>query len=171
MASVQVMFNGPGFNLEWLVMKAEHELATTMKELTRFMENAANLSTTLAHMADWALAFKPSALAHCTSLSDIRTHVETQCPKAALFLDIANEYKHADRRTPSEKTAKVLQYLEAYPAATNLSHLQNGMHIFGSMNDGAQVAVLTPKIRDQAGNEFLFKDCAHEAIQWWKSVI
>ena len=173
--SVQVMFNGPGFNPEWLLMKAEHENKVMMAEGegTRFMENAANLSVTLAHMADWVLAFNLPAFSHCKDVPDVVKYVKTSCPKAALFFDINNEYKHADRhpRTASKTTASVLLYYEIHDKATDLTALNDGTRIFNSANDGKKVAVFTPKIKDCSGTEFLFSECAAEAIRWWRSVI
>jgi hypothetical protein len=93
--TVQTMFNGLGYDLTWLLSKAEYELGVTMREGTRFMENAANLSVSLAHMADWAFAFKPTAFSHCLNLEDVRVTVRTGCPEADLFLDIAKACEQA----------------------------------------------------------------------------
>jgi hypothetical protein len=167
------MFNGPGYNPEWLLMKAEHEFKVAMSDGPRFVENAANLSVSLAHMADWVFAFKPPAFASYNSMNDVLNHVKVSCPKAALFFDINNEYKHAQRKpnTPSTTTASLLVYCEIYKRPSDLTALDDGSRIFSTTSGGKGISVFTPKIKDCTGVEFLFSDCAKEAIQWWRSVI
>jgi len=171
MATVNVMFNGQGYAPDWLLLKAEMELPITMEQGTRFMESAANLSVSIAHLADWVFAFKTPAFAHCKTLGEVIADVARLCPKAALFFDICNEYKHADRRKASAITAQVIVYGDSYPASADLSHFADGNHIVTRTSDGATNWVFRPVIKDHAGNELPFRECAQDALTWWRSVI
>lgn len=53
---------------------------------------------------------------------------------------------------------------------TNVAARADGKRLFAQGSSGS-TWILTPVINDHAGNEYLFKDCADEAIRWWKSVI
>jgi len=173
MPSVQTMFNGPGYDLQWLLGKATYELGVTMREGEgmRFSENAANLSVSLAHMADWALAFKPAHFGNCTNLEDVRQVIRTDCPEADYFLDIANEYKHAHRTKPNKTVAQVILYFEHYDVPPHRVQMQAKRQILQGANGGTKTYVLTPKIKDLSGNEHNFGECVEKAITWWKTVI
>jgi hypothetical protein len=167
------MFNGPGYDLQWLLDKARYEFDTTMRdgEAIRFTENAANLSVSLAHMADWVLAFKPVHFSNCTNLEDVRQVIRTECPEADYFLDIANEYKHAHRTKPNKTVAQVILYFGIYDAPSHSVQVQAKRQIRQSANGGAKTYVLTPKVKDLSGNEHDFGECVEKAIAWWTTVI
>lgn len=167
--SVQRMFNGPGYDLEWLISKAEHELQRAMSNHVDFAEHAANFAVSIAHAADWAFALKPAHFSGCQSLGDVIQAVHAQCPKAALFFDVSNEFKHADRSRPSTTTAQLLVSFEAFPVGTDVSSRVDGKRMIAQGSSGPWI--FTPVIKDHAANEFLFKDCGDEAVRWWKSVI
>lgn len=115
--SVQNMFNG-NYTMQWLINKAEYELALSFKSFTYYKENIANLSVTLAHLCDWALAFKPSIFAECSDMQGIRDIARIECPKALFFVDISNEYKHADRTSPSRLIKELVEYFEIIDSST-----------------------------------------------------
>jgi hypothetical protein len=169
MATVNVMFNGPGYAPDWLLLKAEMELPIAMAHGGQFMERAANLSVSIAHLADWVLAFKTPAFAHCKNLGEVIDEVKRLCPKCALFFDICNEYKHADRTKASVITAQVMVYADSFPASMDLSNFADGNRIINPTSDWANNWVFKPVIKDHAGNELPFRECAQDALSWWRS--
>lgn len=168
--SVQTMFNGPGYDLQWLLTKAERELQRAMSSHFDFTMDAANFSVTIAHAADWAFALKPAKFSSFQKIGDVIQWVQSQCFQAALFFDISNEFKHADRSRPSATTAQLLLKFETVAAGFNVASRADGKRIFTSDSKG-RTWIFTPVIKCQDGSEHLFKDCADEALRWWKSVI
>lgn len=168
--SVHQMFNGPGYDVPWLLRKAERELDRAMEGVLHFMENACNFSVTIAHAADWAYALKIPSVSHCTSLSDVINWVHQQSPQTALFFDISNEYKHADRTRRSKTTLVLEQSGTIYPPGSNPSLVQDGRRLISTSDKGYTIEI-EPTIKDTAGNAHNFKDCADEAIRWWRSVL
>lgn len=171
--TVQTMFNGPGYDLQWLLSKATNEFEIAMREgaVMRFTENAANLSVSLAHMADWAFAFKPAHFTDCSSLEMVRNVIREGCPEADFFLDIANEYKHCDRTKPSKTVAQVLVYGERHNTPPCTVPVKANRQIRQSADNGTTTYVFTPKIKDSSGKEHFFGECVEKAIDWWKTVI
>lgn len=168
--SAQKMFNGAGYDLQWLLSKAERELQRAKSNKIDFAGDAANFAVTIAHAADWAFALKPANFASFQTFNDIVQWIHVQSPQTALFFDVSNEFKHADRARPSKVTAQLYLEFEVVPAEVDAASKDDGKRIFVAGSSGS-TWILTPVIKDRAGNEYLFKDCAEEAVRWWKSVI
>jgi hypothetical protein len=168
--SAQQMFNGQGYDLVWLLLKAERELQRAMSSNFDFAGDAANFAVAIAHAADWAFALKPSNFTAFQKLSDVINWVHAQSPLTALFFDVSNEFKHADRTRASTTTAQLYLQFEVIGAGGNVAARADGKRLFAQGASGS-TWILTPVIKDHAGNEYLFKDCDDEAIRWWKSVI
>lgn len=170
--SVQKMFNG-NYNMQWLIDKAEYELRLSFEDFIHHTENIANLSVTLAHLCDWALAFKPSIFAECMGMQDIRDIARIECPKALFFVDISNEYKHADRSRSSELVKGVYEYFQIVD-----KNIINGIEdkisnkgvIINKTGNEDRFVLIKPVIIDTENVEYLFWDCAIEVICWWRSI-
>jgi hypothetical protein len=120
----------------------------------------------IAHAADWAFSLKPVNFSSFQSLGDLIQLVHVQSPQTALFFDISNEFKHADRSRPSTVTAQLFLQFEVVAAGVNVASKADGKRMFAQGSSGS-TWILTPVIKDHAGSEYLFKDCAAEAVRWW----
>ena len=109
--TAQDVFNGRGWDDHALLRKAERELerlrSTHGMDATDHMFNFA---VTLAAVCDWTFHLHLSNLPRWSGKKEKNfTHwLRVNCADAFVFIDIANEYKHANRATPSTLAEKMM---------------------------------------------------------------
>lgn len=168
--TAQQTFNGPGFDDGELLRKAERELDRLRS--ARGMEpydHMVNFAVTLAAVCDWKFHLHLSHLSMWTGKSEpnFTNWVRQASADAFVFIDISNEYKHANRKTPSTLAEKVmLSYIDLglHPQMRRVVNVKNGW----IQNMGTSDWFFFPSIKFNGNTEY-FYDPAERAIAWWKS--
>lgn len=169
--TAQDVFNGPGWDDQFLLSKAERELDRL--RATRFImvatDHMFNFAVTLAAVCDWTFHLHLSRLPRWSGKKEHNfTHwLRNNCEDAFVFIDIANEYKHANRKTPSTLAEKMmLSFIDLgdHPERRSQVDLSKGWIQKMSSKDW----YLYPSIKFNGKTEH-FYDPAQRAIAWWRS--
>jgi hypothetical protein len=168
--SAQELANGPGFDVGEMLRKAGREL--DRMRLSRGMEtydHMFNFAVTLAAVCDWTFHLQLSHLPRWSGKNEqnFTYWVRYNSDDAFVFVDISNEYKHADRKIPSTLAQKVmLNYydLGAHPQLRTKIDVKKGwVHKAGAVD-----WFMFPAIKFN-GNTEHFYDPAQRAIAWWQA--
>ena len=168
--TAQDVFNGPGWDDQALLSKAERELDRL--RTTRGMEatdHMFNFAVTLAAVCDWTFHLRLSNLPRWSGRNEQNfTHwLRNNCADAFVFIDVANEYKHANRNSPSTLAEKMMMSfidLGIHPQMRSHVDLSKGWIQTMGVNDW----FVFPSIKFNGGTEH-FYDPAQRAIVWWRS--
>lgn len=174
MMSAQELLNGPGFDDNYMLEKAERELAR-MKKCSHPLivyDHIINLSITLALISDWTFHIHLAGTPKWERKNEIHfcNWVRSQSSAVAAFIDISNECKHADRKHPNFIAQKVLlrPIWDTSALAPDLMHFleSKGFYVTSS---GKKSFFLLPIIKFNS-EEQLFYDVADQALTWWKNL-
>lgn len=168
--TAQEVFNGPGWDDQELLRKAERELDRL--RITRGMgatDHMFNFAVTLAAVCDWTFHLRLSHLPKWSGKKELNfTHwLRNNCADAFVFIDIANEYKHANRNTPSTLAEKMmLSFIDLglHPEMRSNVDLNKGWIQPMESTDW----FVFPSIKFNGGTEH-FYDPAQRAVDWWRS--
>ena len=165
--TAQQTFNGPGLDVGEMLRKAERELDRMRS--SRGMEiydHIFNFAVTLGAVCDWTFHLQLSNLPRWIGKKEqsFTYWVRYNSDDAFVFIDISNEYKHANRKTPSTLAQKVMlsfHDLVAHP------QLRAGIDVTKGWvhKDGAVDWFMFPSIKFN-GNTEHFYDPAQRAIAW-----
>ena len=168
--TAQDVFNGRGWDDHALLRKAERELerlrSTHGMDATDHMFNFA---VTLAAVCDWTFHLHLSNLPRWSGKKEKNfTHwLRVNCADAFVFIDIANEYKHANRATPSTLAEKMmLSFIDLgiHPEMRSQIDLNKGW----IQPMGPKDWFIFPSIKFNGKTEH-FYDPAQRAVAWWRS--
>ncbi len=169
--TAQQVFNGPGFDDRHMLRKAERELARMRsdRDVEKVYDHMFNFATTLAAVCDWTFHLHLSPLPSWNGKKeqDFTQWVRHNCADAFVFIDISNEFKHANRKNPSSLAQKMMFSfidLGVHPDLRASVDLTKGW--IQSMGSGDWF--FFPSIRFNGETEY-FYDPAERAIAWWKS--
>lgn len=168
--TAQKTFNGEGFDDQEMLRKADRELVRM--RASRGMDpydHMFNFAVTLAALCDWTFHLR---LSHIPSWNGKReTHftnwVRNSSPDAFVFIDISNEYKHANRNNPSTLAEKMmLSYIDLgeHPQMRGMVDVNKGW----IQKMGTKDWFFFPSIKFNGNTEY-FYDPAQRAIAWWQS--
>lgn len=171
MLSAQKVFNGEGFDDKHMLRKAEREL-NRLRGRNGFeaaYDHMMNLSVTLAAVADWTFHLKLSNLPRWSGKTSTNfvNWIRSSSDDAFVFIDISNEYKHADRNKPSTLAENMMISfidLSANPEMRSQLPMNKG-HI---QKVGEADWYIFPSVKLNGQVEFIF-DVAERAIDWWKN--
>lgn len=168
--TAQQTFNGQGFDDGEMLRKAEREL--DRMRASRGMDaydHMFNFAVTLAAVCDWTFHLHLSHLPKWSGKKEqnFTNWVRNSSADAFVFIDISNEYKHANRKTPSTLAEKMmLSYIDlgVYP------QMRGGVDVTKGWikKMGANDWFFFPSIKFNGNTEY-FYDPAQRAIAWWKS--
>lgn len=168
--TAQKTFNGEGFDDREMLNKADRELVRM--RASRGMnpyDHMFNFAVTLAAVCDWTFHLHLSHLPRWNGRKEqhFTNWVRNSSADAFVFIDIANEYKHANRNTPSTLAEKMmLSYIDlgVHPQMRVAVDVSKGWIQKVGSNDW----FFFPSIKFNGGTEY-FYDPAERAISWWKS--
>ncbi|MDR5809295.1 hypothetical protein [Caballeronia sp. LZ019] len=170
MLTAHDVFNGPGLDDAEMLHKAERELLRM--RASRFADthdHMFNCAVTLAAVADWTFHLKLSHLPRWSGKREqhFTNWLRRNCDDAFVFIDLSNEFKHANRNKPStlaEKMMVDLIDLNAQPhKRSEIDPNKGWVEKFG-----IHELFLFPAIRFNGKTE-PFYDPAERAIAWWRS--
>lgn len=171
--TAQDVFNGPGFDADHMLRKAERELVRlrSARGLEEPYDNMFNFAVTLAAVCDWTFHVHLSSLPRWTGKKEqhFTNWVRYNNNDAFVFIDISNEYKHANRKTPSALAEKMmLSFIDlgVHPHLRGIVDTSKGW----IQNMGANDWYFFPSIKFGGSSEH-FYDPAERAIAWWKSFL
>lgn len=174
--SAQELLNGPGFDDDFILDKAERELrrVKVSVEPLAFYYDMMNFAISVAMVADWKFQLHLSDTRVWTAKKDISeinfTHwVRSQSPEIGAFIDISNECKHANRDYPSFLAKKVLLspiWKESEHKPEELAEFS----AFGLKFGTDKGPLLIVPLIEYGGNKDYFFRAADKAINWWKTV-
>lgn len=170
MLTAQNTFNAPGFNDSMMLDKAERELERLLP--ARGFEpydHMFNFSLTLAALCDWTFHVRLSHLTRWAGKkeSHFTNWVRHTNQDAFVFIDLSNEFKHANRVTPSTLAEKMmLGYIDLgkHPQARPTCDLSKGW----IQPMGGAEWYFFPSLKFNGKTEN-FHDVGTRAIAWWKS--
>jgi hypothetical protein len=130
-----------------------------------------NFAVTLAAVCDWKFHLHLSQLPRWSGKKEqhFTNWVRYNSADAFVFVDISNEYKHANRKNPSTLAEKMMLSfidLDARPEARVTIDVRKGW----IQKMGANDWFFFPSIRFNGNTEY-FYDPASRAISWWKSFV
>lgn len=168
--TAQDVFNGPGWDDHALLLKAERELGRlrTAHNMDA-TDHMFNFAVTLAAVCDWTFHLHLSHLSRWSGKKEQNfTHwLRNNCADVFVFIDIANEYKHANRNTPSALAEKMMvSFIDfgQHPEERSQVDLNKGWIQQMGTNDW----FFFPSIKYNGRTEN-FYDPALRAIAWWRS--
>lgn len=171
--TAQNVFNGPGFDVDHMLRKADRELARlrAARGLEEPYDHMFNFSVTLAAVCDWTFHVHLSVLPQWNGRKEqhFTNWVRHSNDDAFVFIDISNEYKHANRKAPSTLAEKMMLSfvdLGTHPQQRGVVDLSKGW----IQKMGANDWYFFPSIKFSGGIEH-FYDPAERAISWWKSFV
>ncbi len=165
------IFNTPDYDADAMLRKAERELDRLRLSQTfdEMYDHMLNCSVTLAAVCDWTFHLRLRTLPQWSGKNEkhFTNWVRLNCADAFVFIDISNEYKHANRNKPSTLAKKMmLSYVDltARPQQRAWLDLTRGW----MYKKGTDDVFVYPSIifNDQWEN---FHDAAERAISWWKA--
>lgn len=169
--TAQDVFNGPGFDANHMLRKAERELTRLRAErgFQELYDHMFNFAVTLAAVCDWTFHVHLSALPRWAGKREqnFTNWVRHTNSDAFVFIDISNEFKHANRKAPSALAEKMmLSYIDlgAHPMLRGTVDMAKGW----IQNMGTSDWYFFPSITFN-GNTEHFEDAAERAISWWKA--
>lgn len=170
--TAQNVFNGSGFDVDHLLRKADRELAR-LRAARGFEEpydHMFNFAVTLAAICDWTFHVHLRSLPRWTGKKEhhFTNWVRHTSSDAFVFIDISNEYKHANRKVPSALAEKVmLSFIDLgiKPQLRGIVDMSKGWIQKVGTNDW----YFCPLIKF-GGRSENFYDPAERAISWWKSL-
>ncbi|RDU95263.1 hypothetical protein [Trinickia dinghuensis] len=170
MLTAQDVFNGPGFDDAEMLRKAERELLRLRaSRLMDTNDHMFNCVVTLAAVCDWTFHLKLSHLPRWSGKKEqnFTNWVRKNCGDAFVFIDLSNEYKHANRNKPSTLAEKMMVSfidLTAHPHMRSKVDANKGW----VQQLGTSEWFLFPSIKFNGNTEY-FYDPAERAIAWWRS--
>ena len=168
--TAQDVFNGEGWDDRALLFKAERELDRLRNaRAMATTDHMFNFAVTLAAVCDWTFHLHLSSLPRWKGKREQNfTHwIRVNCADAFVFIDIANEYKHANRVNGSTLVEKMmLSFIDLgdHPEMRSQVDLNKGW--IQSM--GSKDWFFFPSIKFNGQTEY-FYDPAQRAIAWWRS--
>lgn len=168
--TAQDVFNGPGFDDAEMLRKAERELGRLRtSRLMDANDHMFNCVVTLAAVCDWTFHLKLSRLPRWVGKKEqnFTYWVRKNCDDAFVFIDLSNEYKHANRNKPSTLAEKMMVSfvdLTENPQVRSQLDMKNGW----VQQVGASEWFLCPSIKFNGNTEY-FYGLAERAISWWRS--
>lgn len=169
--TAQNVFNGPGWDDKMMLEKAERELSRlrACRHILEAQDHMWNCAVTIAAVCDWKFHIHLSSLPRWKGRTEQNfTHwVRNNCPDAFVFIDIANEYKHANRNTPSTIAQKMMMCfydLGMHPELRTQVDLNHGW--IQPMKSTEWYLYPSIKFNDTTEN---FHFPAQRAIAWWKN--
>lgn len=167
--TAQNTFNAPGFDDSMMLSKAERELSRLSP--ARGMEpydHMFNFAVTLAALCDWTYHVRLSKLPRWAGKKEhhFTNWVRHTNQDAFVFIDLSNEFKHANRVTPSTLAEKMMLAfidLVKHPHLRSTCDLSKGW----IQNMGGNDWYFFPSVKFNGKTEN-FHDPATRAIAWWK---
>lgn len=168
--SAQALFSAPAFDDKYILQKAERELArlSATRDDTVAYDHMMNFSVTIASLSDWVFHI------HCSDLPEWKNKdekyftrwVRKSSDEAYAFIEIANEYKHANRTKPNT----VVEHM----GFSTYNMTKHGVSFFGVdmtrgwiMSTGTRQIYIFPSVKVN-GKIDSFYAVAERAIAWWK---
>jgi len=171
--TAQQVFNGTGFDDKHMLRKAERELnrLRTARGFEEPFDHMMNFAVSLAAVCDWTFHIRLSSLPRWNGKTErhFTNWVRKSSADAFVFVDISNEYKHANRIHPSMSAEKMmLEYIDLnlHPEARALIDQSKGW----IQNVGGKDWFFRPTVKFNGTTEY-FYDAAERAISWWKVFI
>jgi hypothetical protein len=169
--TAQAIFNAPGFDDSAMLSKAEREIdrlraSQTPKDM---YDHMLNFAVTLAAVCDWTFHLHLIALPRWngTREQNFTNWVRQSSADAFVFIDLANEYKHANRNKPSTLAEKMMlgfNDLTENPQERKGLDVGKGWMAKVGENDW----FVYPSIKFNGRTEY-FYDVAARAISWWRA--
>lgn len=169
--TAQEMLNGSGFDEVFMLSKAERELnrVKECKDLNMIHDHLINFSITIALCVDWIFHLKLSGTPVWRGKNEkhLANWIRTQSDQVAVFIDIANECKHANRAYSNFIAQKIhFSVIEDISAAK--AYADAGKGVYRNMNGERKVFILvTVKYNDKQN---VFIDVAERALEWFKNL-
>lgn len=174
--SAQKLFNGPGFDDVYMKYKAKKELERIKhaQDLTDIYDHVMNFSVTIAAIADWTFHIKLANLPKWKNRDINFTHwVRSKSREVGIFIDIANEFKHANRKH-SNFYAESIELKWIY--LSSIKKLETSQKIeklklkgFINTSNTNEKILFIPTIRFDSNEDYLY-DIADAALEWWNNV-
>jgi len=170
--TAQNVFNGQGFDDAEMLRKAERELDRLRASRPMATnDHMFNFAVTLAAVSDWTFHLHLKHLPRWSGKVEqsFTNWVRHNSADAFVFIDISNEYKHADRKKPSTLAEKMMvSYIDlgVHPQVRAGLDMSKGW----IQKVGAADWYFFPSIKFNGGIEH-FYDPAERAISWWKSFV
>lgn len=168
--TAQDVFNGVGFDDAEMLRKAERELDRLLASGPMAAnDHMFNFAVTLAAVSDWTFHLHLKHLPRWSGRveQNFTNWVRHHSADAFVFIDISNEYKHADRKKPSTLAEKMLMGfvdLTANPETRPQLDMSKGW----VKQVGDKEWFFFPSIKFDGKTEY-FYDPAERAISWWRS--
>lgn len=168
--TAQEVFNGEGWDDQELLCKAERELDRLRN--TRDLcatDHMFNFAVTLAAVCNWTFHQRLSHLPRWSGKQEVNfTHwLRNNCADAFVFIDIANEYKHANRNAPSILAKKMM--LSFIDLGLNPEMRSNVDLNKGWIQPLSSTELFLFPLIEFNGMKEPFYDPAQRAIDWWRS--
>lgn len=170
--TAQNVFNGEGFSDASMLSKAQRELdrLRSSRDIMSSTDHMFNFAVTMAAVCDWTFHLRLSDLPrwHGKKEQNFTNWVRKNSEDAFVFVDISNEYKHANRNKPSTLAEKMMMsYIDmALPNARQYVDPNKGW--FQPVGTGQWF--FFPAIKMNGGTEFFYGP-AERALAWWKSFV
>ncbi|WP_157649468.1 hypothetical protein [Burkholderia ubonensis] len=157
---------------DFVKAKARRELDRAMADGERFLDHAANFAVSVTHVMDWTYYLRVQANTRWNGIGcdEFRKRVVAHHQGVSVFLDFANEFKHADRKPGA---TKILDHLyfdsveEEHPGSATPILLDCSISSFTKLNfDSGKKTFLVPMIRSKQDAHF-FKQVATDTLAWW----
>jgi hypothetical protein len=163
---------GENLTAEFVKAKARRELDRAMVDGAMFLDHAANFAVSVTHVMDWTYYLRVQANARWNGIGcdEFRKRVVAHHQGVSVFLDFANEFKHADRKPGATKILDNLYFdsiEEEHPGSATPTLLDYSISSFTELNVGnGKKTFLVPMIRSKQGAHF-FRQVATETLAWW----
>jgi hypothetical protein len=170
--SAQELLNGKGFTHEYMLEKAyrEFERLKNCREIFCLYDQIMNFSITISLLSDWSfhLLLNDQKRWKNKQENSFTQWIVSQSPEVAAFIDISNEFKHANRRCKNffaERIESRMCELETLSEQQTLICESKGFYL--SLNNGGRKMLCIPFIMYAGKKEFLY-DVAESALIWWE---
>ncbi|MGS1108166.1 hypothetical protein ACVCNH_18070 [Achromobacter anxifer] len=171
--TAQNIFNGPGFDDAEMLRKAKRELdrlkgagAGSMNAYDHMM----NFAVSLAAVSDWTFHVHLADLPRWQGKKEhnFTNWIRHHNADAFVFIDISNEYKHANRNTPSAVAEKMmLRFVQFDKEPEMRAKVDTTKGWVQTVGSGAEWFFF-PSIQ-YGGKSDYFYNVAERAIVWWES--
>lgn len=170
--TAQQIFNAPGFDDSAMLSKAERELHRLRASQTPddMYDHMLNFAVTLAAVCDWTFHLHLSRLPQWSGKreQDFTNWVRQSSSDAFVFIDLSNEYKHANRNKPSTLARKMMLGYNDFTANPHeRERVDLGKGWMAKVGDKDWFVYPSIKFNDRT--EY-FYDVADRAISWWRAL-
>jgi hypothetical protein len=165
--TAQKVFASWPFDFEFLMNKANHELALSMTEAPGlFLPNALNFSVTIHAIADHLWHAGENRNPQWPTYGDFLTWLKTQNDCIGIFIDLSNTYKHTERDRPNRfaDSFQNMTFPEDWVDARPPDELRN--RIIDSHSGNVS---LWPVLTTTGGRLIYYRYAAENALHWWRT--